>query len=79
MAVARWCVGGVAVVWCVGVVWWWVEVRCSSPILVGSDAVVLVFSEKIEQKNLCHPPNPVAYCLVPRWEVSYITRLGLER
>ena len=45
--------------------------------LVGSDAVVLVFSEKIEQKNLCH--LPVAYCLVPRWEVSYITRLGLER
>ena len=54
-------------------------VGCGSPILVGSDAVVLVFSEKIEQKSLCHLPHPVAYCLVPRWEVSYIIQLGLER
>ena len=76
---ARWCVGGVAVVWCVGVVWWWLEVGCSPSILVGSDAVVLVFSEKIEQKSLCHLSHPVAYCLVPRWAASYIIRLGLER
>ena len=36
--------------------------RCNSPILVGSGAVVLVFSEKKEQKSLCHLSYPVAYC-----------------